>query len=147
MEGAKSVGPGEVDPGLQSPTSVAAMEEEISREILAIHLDSYGHGAASIRVHVLDDLVVVLLDGLELQPNEEFLIGKGRSEAVTTVRNQYQQAIGASFKAVIERATGRRVVGFVSQQQVSEPRFAVEVFRLKPRMHCAGPIRFYFGKG
>jgi uncharacterized protein YbcI len=132
MDGAKDVGRGEVDPSLQSSPGVAAMEDEISREILAIHLDSYGRGAASVRVHVLDDLVVVLLDGLELQPSEEFLIAEGDSEAVITVRRQFQRAIAASFTAVIERATGRRVVGFVSQQQVSEPRFAVEIFRLAP---------------
>jgi uncharacterized protein YbcI len=108
------------------------MEAEISREILAIQLDSYGRGAASVRAHVLDDTVLVLLDGLELQPSEEYLIESGRPETVVVVRNQFEQAIAPNFSAVIERVTGRRVVGFASQQQVSEPRFAVEVFRLKP---------------
>jgi uncharacterized protein YbcI len=132
MEGAKDVGPGELDPEPRSSPGVAAMEEEIAREVLAIHLDSYGCGADSVRAHVLDDFVVVLLDGLELQPNEAFLIAEGESEAVTTVRRQFQQAIATSFAAVVERATGRRVIGFASQQQVSEPRFAIEVFRLAP---------------
>jgi uncharacterized protein YbcI len=81
---------------------------------------------------VLDDTVLVLLDGLELQPSEEFLIAEGRPEAVVVVRNQFEQAMAPNFNAVVERATGRRVVGFASQQQVTEPRFAVEVFRLKP---------------
>jgi uncharacterized protein YbcI len=130
MEGAKGAGRGEADASLQSSPSVAAMEAEIAREILAIHLDSYGRGADSVRVHLLDDTVVVLLDGLQLQPSEEFLIAQGDADAVITVRRQFQQAIGASFAAVVERATGRRVVGFASQQQVSEPRFAVEIFRL-----------------
>jgi len=130
MEGPKDVGRGEVEPGSRSSPSVAAMEQEIAREILAIHLDSYGRGAERVRVHVLDDFVVVFLDGLELQPSEEFLIAQGDADAVITVRRQFQQAIAASFSAVVERATGRRVVGFVSQQQVSEPRFAVEIFRL-----------------
>jgi uncharacterized protein YbcI len=112
--------------------SVEAMEAEISREILAIQLDSYGRGAASVRAHVLDDTVLVLLDGLELQPSEEYLIESGRPETVVVVRNQFEQAIAPNFSAVIERVTGRRVVGFASQQQVSEPRFAVEVFRMKP---------------
>jgi hypothetical protein len=81
---------------------------------------------------VLDDLVVVLLGGLELQPGEEFLIAEGDSEAVLTVRRQFRQAIAASFKAVVERATGRRVIGFASQQDVSGSRFAVEISRLAP---------------
>ena len=75
--------------------------------------------------------MVVLLDGLELQPSEEFLITEGHPETVTAVRNEFQQAISASFKSAVERATGRRVVAFTSQQHVSEPRFAVEVFRLE----------------
>jgi len=129
MEGSER---GKRGPPRTASPSVETMEAEICREVLAIQLNSYGRGAASIRAHVLDDTVIVLLDGLELQPSEEFLIAEGRAEAVTTVRNHYQQAIAASFKAVVERATGRRVVGFASQQQISEPRFAVEVFRLKP---------------
>jgi len=129
-EDARNRGRGRADPSLESSPSVAAMEEEIAREILAIQLDSYGSGAASVRAHLLDDLVVVVLNGLELQPNEEFMVAKGQGSAVITLRSEFQQAIGASFKAVIERSTGRRVVGFVSQQQVHEPRFAVEIFRL-----------------
>ena len=133
MKRPEHVRPGEMDARPRSSPSVGVMEDEICREILAIELDSYGRGATSIRAHLLDDdLVVVLLDGLKLQPSEEFLIEEGREEAVIAVRNQFEQAIAASFKAAVERATGRRVVGFTSQQQVSEPRFAIEVFRLQP---------------
>lgn len=112
--------------------SVAAMEDEISREILAIQLDSYGCGAADVHAHLVDSTVVVVLDGLHLTPSEEFMISVGRSEDVITIRNQFEQAIAPTFKAVVERATGRRVVGFSSQQQIREPRFAAEVFRLAP---------------
>jgi uncharacterized protein YbcI len=133
MECPKHVRPGEVEPRDRSSPSVAAMEDEICREILAIELDSYGRGATNVRAHVLDDdLVVVLLDGLKLQPSEEFLVEEGREQDVIAVRNQFEQAIAASFKGAVERATGRRVVGFTSQEQVSEPRFAIEVFRLEP---------------
>ena len=92
------------------------MEEEICRASLAIELDSYGRGATNVRAHLLDDdLVVVLLDGLKLQPSEEFLVEEGRQEAVIAVRNQFEQAIAASFKAAVERATGRTVVGVSSR--------------------------------
>jgi uncharacterized protein YbcI len=121
----------DVDSGEHSSPSVEAIEAEISREVLAIHIESYSRAPANVRAHVLDDLVIVLLDGLELQPSEEFLITKGHPETVTAVRNQFQQAISASFKSAVERATGRRVVAFTSQQHVNEPRFAVEVFRLE----------------
>jgi uncharacterized protein YbcI len=107
------------------------MEEEIRREILAIQRDSYGRSAASATAHLLDDLVVVLLDELELLPSEEFLIQAGRQEAVTSVRDQFEQAIGPSFRAAVERATGRRVVAFTSHLQIGTPCFSVELFRLE----------------
>ena len=39
--------------------------------------------------------------------------------------------IGATFSAIVERATGRRVISFVSQMNI-EPLYALEVFRLAP---------------
>jgi uncharacterized protein YbcI len=77
--------------------------------------------------------VIVLLDGLELLPNEEFLISQGHEEVVASVRTQFQQAIAPTFRAAVERATGRRVIGFASHIQVDEPRFMAEIFRLEPR--------------
>jgi hypothetical protein len=77
--------------------------------------------------------VIVLLDGLELLPNEEFLISQGHEEVVVSVRVQFQNAIGPTFRAAVERATGRRVIGFASHVQVEEPRFMAEIFRLEPR--------------
>jgi uncharacterized protein YbcI len=129
-------GPGPTDP--DPPTQKAAgptqrsVEDEICRDILAIHLDSYGRGAAGAQAHVMDDTVIVLLNDLELLPNEEYLIEHGRSDAVKEVREHFQQAIRSTFEAAVERATGRRVVGFASHAQLDEPRFAVEIFRLDP---------------
>jgi uncharacterized protein YbcI len=106
--------------------------DEICRGLLAIHRDSYGRDAEKAHAYVLEDTVIVLLDGLELLPNEEFLISQGQEEVVATVRTQFQQAIGPTFRAAVERATGRRVIGFASHVQVEDPRFMVEIFRLEP---------------
>ena len=132
MEASEPADPSEVDPRAPSSPSVEAIEAEICREVLAIHIESYSRAPAKVRAHLWDDMVIVVLDGLELQPTEEFLVAEGHPEDVTAVRNQYQQAISATFTAVVERAAGRRVVGFISQQHVNKPRFAVEVFRLEP---------------
>jgi uncharacterized protein YbcI len=109
-----------------------AVADEICRDLMAIHRDSYGRTAANARAYVLDDTVIVLLDGLELLPNEEFLISEGQEEAVASIRTQYQQAIAPTFRAAVERATGRRVVGFASHISLEEPRFMAEIFRLEP---------------
>jgi len=127
--------PGPVDPDPRPERAAVpqrSAEEQICRDILAIHLDSYGRSASDAQAHVMDDTVIVILDDLELLPNEEYLIAHGRADAVKDMREQFQQVIKATFSAAVERATGRRVVGFASHAQLDEPRFAIEIFRLDP---------------
>jgi uncharacterized protein YbcI len=133
-EPGREQGPADPDPqrGDVVGPSTEQVADEICRDLLAIHRDSYGRSVASAEAHVFDDTVIVLLDGLELLPNEEFLIGAGQAEAVGRVRTQFQEAIGPTFCAAVERATGRRVVGFASHIQIEEPRFMAEIFRLEP---------------
>jgi uncharacterized protein YbcI len=125
---------GPEDPGRPSerrePPSTQEVHDEISREILRIHQESYGRGAGRAHTFVEEDFVVVVLDDLELLPNEQFLVEHGKQETVIQVRTQYQHAIQASFRAAIERATGRSVVGFASTTSMDELRFVVEIFKL-----------------
>jgi hypothetical protein len=72
----------------------------------------------------------VVLDDLELLPNEKFLVASGEHDAVAQVRTRYQRAIQSSFRAAIERATGREVVGYASTSSVEDPRFSAEIFKL-----------------
>jgi uncharacterized protein YbcI len=125
---------GPADPGSaderRAPPSDVEVRDEISREILRIHQESYGKGAAESHVYIGDGFVVVVLDDLELLPNEKFLVEHGKHETVIQVRTQYQHAIQASFRAAIERATGRTVIGFASTTSMDEPRFVAEIFKL-----------------
>jgi uncharacterized protein YbcI len=115
----------------RGPPSAEEVQAEISREILRIHEKSYGKGAAHAHAFLGEDYVVVVLDDLELLPNEKFLVEHGKHETVVQVRTQYQHAIQATFRAAIERATGRRVIGFASSTSMDEPRFVVETFKLE----------------
>jgi hypothetical protein len=57
---------------------------------------------------------------------------------VHELRHAVQKAEAVSFEAVVERATGRRVVGFASTHL--EPPFVAELFRLGPSTaHPAEP--------
>jgi uncharacterized protein YbcI len=95
----------------QSPPTPSDVVEEIEREILRVHEESYGTGASATHVHVIDDFVLVVLD-VELTPPERTLIDAGRSETVKATRESYQVAIAPTFSAIVERATGRRVASF-----------------------------------
>jgi uncharacterized protein YbcI len=123
------------DPGgpaqSRQPPSQEQIRDELAREILRIHEESYGNGAETAKVLVSEDWVVVMLDGLELLPNEKFLLENGKADTVTQVRTKYQHAIESSFRAAVERATGRTVVGFASATSIEEPRFVAEIFKLR----------------
>jgi uncharacterized protein YbcI len=103
----------------------------IAEEIVRVHEESYGIGASSVEAQVLNKTVLVVLDVL-LTPAEETLIAAGEHEAVQENREAFQRAIAPTFKAIVERATGRRVWAFSSQMSV-DPVFSVEVFRLSDR--------------
>jgi uncharacterized protein YbcI len=107
-----------------------AVETALSAEILRVHEEAYGAGASSIESHYLDDNVLVIMD-VELSQSEKTLFDAGRGDAVKITREAFQAAIGPTFRAIVERATGRRVEMFFSWMNVDPPT-AVELFRLRP---------------
>lgn len=121
--------PPEQDPAEQSPAVDVA--DRISREIAAIHRESYGEAVDAIVTHIMDDVVVCVLD-IHLLPHERTLIEHGRGiESIQAVRKHFQESIGATFAATVEHMTGRRVIGFLSETHIDPP-FSVEFFRLAP---------------
>jgi uncharacterized protein YbcI len=118
------------EPGLQ----IAEIERALAAELLRIHEQAYGRGAGSSRVHYLQDTIICLMDDLEMLPNEVFLIEEGHGDGVVEVRGRYQQAIEATYRAAVERATGRRVTSFTSATKL-DPNWLIEVFRLAPTTH------------
>lgn len=114
------------------------VERQLADQLLRIHCESYGKGAARARVHYLDDVVICVLDEIELLPNEEFLISMNKGDAVVEVRSRYQQAIETTFSAAVERMTGRRVTSFVSATKLP-PNWVVELARLAPSQELDTP--------
>ena len=62
---------------------------------------------------------------------EQTLLEGGRGAAVIQQRMEFQELMRERFEAVIERATGRRVIGFMSGNQ-QHPDMMCEVFILAP---------------
>jgi uncharacterized protein YbcI len=62
---------------------------------------------------------------------EETLVKGGRGDAVIQQRMQFQDLMRGRFEAVIERATGRLVIGFMSGNQ-QHPDMMCELFILAP---------------
>lgn len=102
----------------------------ISAELSSIHTGFYGTPVARARTHILEDIVLSVLD-VELTVIEQRMLALGRAQAVLTLRHEVQGAEQASFTAAVERATGRRVIAFLSSTNLDPP-FVSELFRLAP---------------
>lgn len=102
---------------------------EIEREMVSLHEDSYEAGVAHARAYVLDHVVLVILD-VELTPAEQALYDYGATDEIRQTREAFENAIGPSLIALVERATGREVDSFMSHMHM-DPIYSVELFRLK----------------
>ena len=102
----------------------------ISDGIVALLKDFYGKGPTRAKTYYEDDLVVCLLRG-GFTRVEETLRSAGRGQEVIQQRMIFQEVMRGRFQAVVERATGRRVTGFMSGNQ-QEPDLLCEVFVLAP---------------
>jgi uncharacterized protein YbcI len=102
----------------------------ISDGLVALLKEFYGRGPTRAKSYYEDDLVVCLLRG-GFTRVEQTLVEGGRGPAVIQQRMEFQDLMRDRFEAVIERATGRRVIGFMSGNQ-QHPDIMCEVFILAP---------------
>jgi uncharacterized protein YbcI len=102
----------------------------ISDGMVALLKEFYGRGPTRTKSYYEDDLVVCLLRG-GFSRVEETLLEGGRGTAVIQQRMEFQEVMRARFVSVIEQATGRRVIGFMSGNQQG-PDIMCEVFILAP---------------
>jgi uncharacterized protein YbcI len=102
----------------------------IGRGLAELHTRYYGKGPSRARTYMLDDTVICLLEG-GFTTVEETLIADGNSEAVHEIRHSFQHAMEQPFKKVVEEATKRSVVAYLSQIHTS-PDLAAELFVLEP---------------
>jgi uncharacterized protein YbcI len=100
----------------------------ISNRIVALQRQYYGRGATKARTMMDGDFVVCVMEDIYIAA-ERTLIDGGRFAAVLETRSAFQDAMAPQFKAVVEEATGRRVIAFTSQIHAN-PDLAVEFFML-----------------
>jgi uncharacterized protein YbcI len=102
----------------------------ISDGLVALLKEFYGRGPTRAKSYYEDDLVVCLLRGGFTRVEQTLLEG-GRGSSVIQQRMEFQELMRQRFEAVIESATGRQVIGFMSGNQ-QHPDMMCEVFILAP---------------
>jgi uncharacterized protein YbcI len=102
----------------------------ITRDLVRLHHQYYGKGPTKARSYMVNDTLISILEG-GFTTVEATLIDEGKSDAVHNMRRSFQMAMEDRFRAVVEKALGRKVVAYMSQIH-TDPDMAVELFVLEP---------------
>jgi uncharacterized protein YbcI len=98
--------------------------------LVQLHSRYYGKGPTKAKTHWVDDAVISILKG-GFTTVEQTLLATGESESVYQIRRSFQQVMQEEFTRVVEEATGRKVISYMSQVSI-DPEMAVEIFVLEP---------------
>ena len=103
---------------------------QISDGLVALIREFYDRGPDQTKTYVSDDLVVSVLRG-GFTPVEQTRLESGYGGDVIRQRMVFQDVMRDRFEEVVEQATGRKVIGFMSGNQ-HDPDMICEVFVLEP---------------
>ena len=106
------------------------MLSQISTELVQLHSHYYGKGPTKAKTHMVNDTVLCILRG-GFTTVERTLLDTGEAESVFKIRSSFQHAMEDEFRRVVEGATGRKVIAYMSTVNV-DPDMAVELFVLEP---------------
>jgi uncharacterized protein YbcI len=104
----------------------AAISNAVVRELSR----STGRGPTKAKTTLGTNAVFVVLQDT-LTRGEQTLADAGEQGAVLDLRRRWQNVMKAEMSSRIEELTGRKVVGFMSDNHI-DPDLAVEVFVLEP---------------
>jgi uncharacterized protein YbcI len=116
--------------GMRNGSASGETLAQISTGLVQLHSRYYGKGPTKAKTHLVDDTVISILRG-GFTTVERTLIDQGNVDAVYDMRRSFQLAMEDQFKAVIEGATGRKVIAYMSQIH-HDPDLAIEIFVLEP---------------
>src|SRR4051812_32761782 len=101
---------------------------EISKTVVRALARTTGRGPTKARTTIGENGVfVVLQDSLTI--GEQTLADHGEGRAVLDLRRRWQAVMQADVSREIKQLTGRKVIGFMSDNHID---LAVEVFVLEP---------------
>jgi uncharacterized protein YbcI len=103
---------------------------QISTGLVQLHSRYYGKGPTKAKTHQVNDTVVAILRG-GFTRVERTLIDNGQVESVYQMRRSFQQSMEDEFRHVVEEATGRTVIAYMSSIHV-DPDLAIELFVMEP---------------
>ncbi len=104
------------------------LNSAVTRALVGIHTEYLGRGPRTAFTFHYDNVLVTLMQDV-LTHAEKSLTRGNQAEAVNQMRHRFQVTMEADFRAAIEQLTGRKVIAFISGNQL-EPDIAAELFIL-----------------
>jgi uncharacterized protein YbcI len=108
----------------------AGVNRAIAHSLAALHREHLGKGPNRVKCYLHDDCVLVLMYEGHTR-SEATLEAGGEQKAVAEQRVRSSDAIHDEFISVVEAATERKVIGYMSSSQ-QEPSLLSHVFVLDP---------------
>src|SRR6516164_1787636 len=97
----------------------------VTSALVGIHTQHLGRGPTTASTFHYRNVLVTLMHDVLTQA--ELALSKGEHvDAVRHIRQVFQRAMEADFRAAVERLTGRRVIAFVGGNQL-DPDIAAEL--------------------
>ncbi len=103
----------------------------ISDTVVKALAETTGRGPTKAKTTLGENGVFVVLQD-SLTHGERILTEAGEGQAVLDLRRRWQAVMEANVSRKIEDLTGRKVIGFMSDNHI-DPDLAVEVFVLEPQ--------------
>jgi uncharacterized protein YbcI len=104
------------------------LDSALTNELVGVHTGYLGHGPKTASTFYRGNVVVTVMHDV-LTKAEKILAQTGRHGDVSEARGILHQEMETDFRAVVERLTGRKVLAFLSANQI-EPDVAAAIFIL-----------------
>jgi uncharacterized protein YbcI len=114
------------------------MNLAIANVVVHLYRRRLGRGPTRARAFCRDNLVVMVMEDC-LTPGERYLMNQGSPDTALEMRRQLHRAMRADLVEAVEGVTGRRVLAFLSDSQLT-PDIAAQMFVLEAPVD-AGPHR------
>lgn len=85
---------------------------DVSNGIAQVYKARYGNGPRRITTHQQEDAIVCLLRGVNT-PAQTALVQYGKTELAQELHEELQRGMAPEMTEVVERLTGRTVVGYI----------------------------------
>jgi uncharacterized protein YbcI len=116
--------------GVRQGSERGEMAAAISTGLVQLHRQHYGKGPTKAKTYFVNDTVLCMLQG-GFTTIERTLIDDGQEETVLRMRRGFQSAMEGEFTSLVQEATGRKVIVYMSQVHQG-PDVAAEIFVLEP---------------